>query len=42
MKIKIFTIAGFILITFILFSATCSAQNYEEYAPILYFESEET
>ena len=42
MKIKMFTIASFILLVLVLFSASCSAQNYAEYAPILYFESEET
>jgi len=42
MKIKKFVLVIIVLFGLLLFSSSCSAQNANDYAPIFYFESEET
>jgi len=42
MKIKIFILFIILLCTFLLFITSCPAQNVSDYAPIFYFESEES
>jgi len=42
MKMKKFVLTSIVLCVFLLFNLSCSAQDANDYAPIFYFESEET